>query len=101
MKEAQQRRWAKIRGESEAPSPAVMPEPQKAKRKLSAAGRRAIVAATKRRWALKRAEDATKAKPTAKKKITAQKAAVKKVFAKRTAAKKTASVQEATEATAQ
>jgi hypothetical protein len=33
MKEAQQRRWAKIRGESESPAPAS-PEPSKAKRKL-------------------------------------------------------------------
>ena len=36
----------------------------KAKRKLSAAGRKAIIAATKKRWALKRAE-AAKAKPAA------------------------------------
>jgi len=38
MKEAQQRRWAKIRGESEPPAPATS-EPSKPKRKLSRAGR--------------------------------------------------------------
>src|ERR1035441_9671262 len=38
MKEAQQRRWAKIRGESE-PSAPTTPEPKKAKRTLSKAGR--------------------------------------------------------------
>ena len=44
MKEAQQRRWAKIRGESEPPAPAAKAEPPKPKRKLSKAGRAAIVA---------------------------------------------------------
>jgi hypothetical protein len=101
MKEAQQRRWAKVRGESGPPAPTVTPEPPKARRKLSAAGRKAIVAATKRRWALKRAEDAAKAKPAATKKTASKKAAVKKFAAKRTAAKKTATAQAATEATAQ
>jgi hypothetical protein len=48
MKEAQQRRWAKIRGESE-PSAPTTPEPAKPKRKLSKAGRKAISDATKRR----------------------------------------------------
>jgi hypothetical protein len=47
---AQKQRWAKIKGESEKPAPALAPAP-KAKRKLSAAGRAAIVAATKKRWA--------------------------------------------------
>ena len=41
--EAQRKRWAAAKGESEAPA--------KPKRKLSAAGRAAIIAATKRRWA--------------------------------------------------
>jgi hypothetical protein len=50
MKEAQQRRWAKIKGESEPSMPAT-PEPPKPKRKVSAAGMAAIIAATKRRWA--------------------------------------------------
>jgi hypothetical protein len=56
MKEAQQLRWAKTKGEA---TP-VAPPAKKAKRKLSAAGRAAIVAATKRRWAAKRAEEKTK-----------------------------------------
>ena len=51
MKEAQRLRWAKIRGESE---PA--PEAPKAKRKISPEGMKRIIAATKKRWALKRAE---------------------------------------------
>jgi len=55
-------------------------EPSKPKRKLSAAGRKAIIAATKKRWALKRAEaakTATKnAAPTRKKGAT-KRAAIK------------------------
>jgi hypothetical protein len=49
MKEAQQRRWAKIRGESEPAKPATVPA--KPKRKISAAGRRAIAEASRKRWA--------------------------------------------------
>jgi hypothetical protein len=56
MKEAQQRRWAKVRGESNASAAAPK---TKAKRKLSRAGRAAIVAALKKRWAAKRAEAAS------------------------------------------
>ncbi|MGA2434470.1 MAG: hypothetical protein ABSG25_04215 [Bryobacteraceae bacterium] len=67
MKEAQQRRWAKIKGEAESSAPAARPAPSKPKRKLSAAGRAAIIAATKKRWALQRAE-AAKARPAAAKK---------------------------------
>lgn len=62
MKEAQQGRWAKIQGESE-PAPAT----SKPKRKLSKAGKAAIVAALKKRWAAKKAE-ATKSKPVVAKK---------------------------------
>jgi 1,4-alpha-glucan branching enzyme len=85
--EAQRKRWANLRGESDPPAPAA----PKAKRRLSAAGRRAIIAATKRRWALKRAE-AVKA-PAAAKKAPVKKAAGKapKVkTAKRAASKKKA-----------
>ena len=73
MKEAQQRRWAKIKGESEPAAPAkpVAPKP---KRKLSAAGRKAIQDALRRRWAQKRADAAEK---TARKKGAAKKAAKK------------------------
>src|ERR1035437_2401771 len=74
MKEAQQRRWARIRGESEQSAPAT-PEPAKPKRKLSKAGKAAIVAALKKRWAAKKA--AVKTGPA-----VAKKAAVKKVAAK-------------------
>jgi hypothetical protein len=67
MKEAQQRRWAKIRGESEPPAPATQ-EPAKPKRKLSKAGRANIVAALKKRWA------AVKTAPVAAKKTAVKKA---------------------------
>jgi hypothetical protein len=72
------------------PSSKAKPEPSKPKRKLSAAGRKAIIAATKKRWALKRAEAAKGAKTAAKKpakKAAAKKTAVKAAPAK--AAKKT------------
>jgi hypothetical protein len=82
MKEGQQRRWAKIRGESEPASPSDTPEPAKPKRKLSAAGKAAIVAALKKRWAAK------KAAPAVAKKATAKKASVK--AAKKTGKKKAA-----------
>jgi hypothetical protein len=69
MREAQQRRWASIRGET-APSASATPVAPKPKRKLSAAGRKAIQDALRRRWAQKRAE-AAKAQP-ARAKATAQ-----------------------------
>jgi hypothetical protein len=47
MREGQQRRWAQATGESE--------DVAKPKRKLSAAGRKAIVDALKKRWAAKKA----------------------------------------------
>lgn len=74
MREAQQRRWAKVRGES---APPVLVKPEPAKRKLSKAGRANIVAALKKRWAEKKA---------AAKKTVIKKAAVKMPAA--TAAKK-------------
>jgi hypothetical protein len=49
VREAQRKRWAAAKGESE-PKTSARP-----KRKLSAAGRAAIIAATKKRWAAKRA----------------------------------------------
>ena len=55
MREGQQRRWARIRGESESAATSGTPEPSKPKRKLSAAGRAAIVAALKKRWREKKA----------------------------------------------
>jgi hypothetical protein len=85
MKEGQQRRWAKIRGESEPSSPSVKPEPVKPKRKLSAAGKANIVAALKKRWAAKKA--AAKTAPAVTKKGTARKTFAKKPAKKKTAAK--------------
>ena len=51
MAEGQQRRWAAAKGLSEA---ATITSPKR-KRRLSPAGRAAIVAALKKRWAIKRA----------------------------------------------
>jgi hypothetical protein len=92
MKIAQQLRWKKIKEAAEPPqSKAAKPK----KRKLSAAGRKNIIEATKRRWALKRAESeklqsaTTEVRP--KRKISA--AARRKMAAgakKRWAAKKAA-----------
>jgi hypothetical protein len=59
MREAQQRRWAAVRGETSPTEPATTKAPAR-KRRLSAAGRKAIIAATKKRWALKRAGAAKK-----------------------------------------
>jgi hypothetical protein len=59
MREAQQRRWAAVRGETQPSKPAAGKAPAR-KRRLSAAGRKAIIAATKKRWALKRAEKVKK-----------------------------------------
>ena len=83
MKEAQQRRWARIKGKSEPPAPATAPV--KAKRQLSEAGRKAIAEAARKRWAAKKAEKETPA-PSAKKKATRKKAVVKKTAAKPPAA---------------
>ena len=79
--------------DSKPPSKAT-PEPSKPKRKLSAAGRKAIIAATKKRWALKRAEAAKAqrrtAKKAAKKKAARKKSATKKSATKKAATKKAA-----------
>jgi hypothetical protein len=85
MKEAQQRRWAKIRGESE---PSTTPEPSKPKRRISEEGMKRIIAATKKRYRLQKAQ-AAKAQRAAKKAAPARKkAAVKKAALKKTAATK-------------
>ena len=65
MREAQQRRWAKVRGEAIAPATAPKADKavaKKAKRKLSPEGRKRIIAATKKRWAAVRAAAAKAAK---------------------------------------
>jgi len=74
MREAQQRRWARIRGEPEFPAPATE-KPAKPKRRISEEGMKRIIAATKKRWALKRAE--AKKAESARKRPAAKKTAVK------------------------
>jgi electron transport complex protein RnfC len=90
---AQKLRWAKIKGESKPPSLPV-PEAPKAKRRISAAGMKRIIAATKKRWRLqKAAAKAAVAKKAAPKTVAVKKAAVKAPPAK--AAKKLAPVRKA------
>jgi hypothetical protein len=55
MKEAQQRRWAKIRRESKAPAVKTPAKKSKPKHRISAAGRKALSLAMKKRWAAKKA----------------------------------------------
>jgi hypothetical protein len=74
MREAQQLRWAKIKGESK-PSTPVSSEAPKPKRRISEEGRRNIIAATKKRWALKRAEAQAALKTVKTKQIARKKAA--------------------------
>jgi hypothetical protein len=57
MREAQQRRWAKVKGESATASVAKASRPD---RRLSAAGRKAIVDALKKRWAAKKAAEGSR-----------------------------------------
>jgi hypothetical protein len=61
---AQKARWAKVKGKPE-PAAKVKPAAAKPGRKLSEAGRAAIVEALKKRWALKKSE-AKKASPAKK-----------------------------------
>jgi hypothetical protein len=77
MQEAQRARWAKIKGGSEPepePEPEPVPEAPKAKRKISPEGMKRIIAATKKRWALKRAEGKAATKKTKAKKAGRKKA---------------------------
>jgi hypothetical protein len=60
---AQKRRWAAIKGRSQAKSSAGSEPP---KRRISEEGMKRIIAATKKRWALKRAEEAKANRATAK-----------------------------------
>ena len=68
------------------------PELSEPKRRLSAAGREAIIAATKKRWALKKAETAksTPAKTAAPKKVAVKKVARAKAVKKSAPVKKKA-----------
>ena len=95
MQEGQRLRWARVRGKSEQRT-SKAPEPSKPKRRISADGMKRIIAATKKRWALKRAEakaalEKAVAKKTARKKAASVKPtkAVKKSAPKKKAAKKT------------
>jgi hypothetical protein len=54
MAEAQRKRYAELRGDSEH---TVAPEAPKQKRKISEEGIKRIIAATKKRWRLKRAAE--------------------------------------------
>jgi hypothetical protein len=112
MAAAQKARYARQRGEtvptsepttpelttSELTTPELTtPEPAKAKRKMSAAGRRAISEATKKRWALKRVADAATSAPAktarkagAKRKAVANNRASVKKAGKKSASKKSA-----------
>jgi hypothetical protein len=71
--EAQRKRWAKIRRESE---PSATPEPPKPQRRISKAGMARIIAATKQRWARVRAAKAQQEK--AARKAARKQPAVKK-----------------------
>ena len=55
MREAQRRRWAKVRGEA---GPSSGSGKAKPRRKMSAAGRKAIAEAAKKMWAARRARRA-------------------------------------------
>ena len=84
---AQKARWAKIKGESEPPSPAATSEAPKPKRRISKEGMARIIAATKKRWRAQKA--AAKAQSTAAKKAAParKRAAAKKAVAKARSAK--------------
>ena len=86
MAEGQKARWAKIKGESEPPTPAT-PVAPKAKRQISADGLKRIAAAQRQRWAEKKAAEATvpAKKAVVKKTVTKKAAPAKKVAAKKTA----------------
>ena len=58
MREAQQRRWAAIKGATQAPAKAAPAKTAGKKRRLSAAGRKRIIEATKKRWAEYKAKKA-------------------------------------------
>jgi len=79
--EAQRKRWAESKGQSEPPPQAVTSEAVKPKRKISAAGRKRIIEANRTRWAAvkaaKQAEELAAAKKTAPKTAGAKKAATK------------------------
>ena len=74
--EAQRKRWAAVRGDSEPVAKAVKAAAPQKQRKMSAAGRKRIAEAAKKRWAEFRKQKAGAAK-AAPKKSAAKKAAKK------------------------
>jgi len=84
MKQAQQRRWARIKGESEPATPVAAPD--KPKRQMSEAGRQAIAEASRKRWAAQKANKETPER-SATKKAAGKKAAAKKAAVKQLAVK--------------
>ena|SRR5947209_4506861 len=82
MREAQQRRWAKVRGEVEPSAPAASKPAKKKRGRLSEAGRKAIQEALRKRWAAKRA--GTESKPATKKAARKKRASAKSAPAKTT-----------------
>ena len=103
MREAQKRRWARVRGERETSAPKRPSAPKssapKKKRRLSAAGRKAIQDALRRRRAQKRAEAG--APKAATKKTTPRKAAKAQAKAPRLASRKKAAAKPAQTTTTQ
>ena len=67
MREAQQLRWAKIRGEANAATAKTPAKAVKPKGGLTAAGRKALSIAMKKRWAAKKAASRQSAPAAAKK----------------------------------
>jgi len=82
MAEAQRLRWAKLKGTSDQPAATEAPEPAKTKRRMSKEGRAAIVAALKKRWALKKAAAKQATAKKSPRKTGGKKAAAKKSTAK-------------------
>jgi seryl-tRNA synthetase len=95
MQEAQRARWATIKGKLETPAPVTKEAP---KRQISAEGMKRIIAATKKRWRLKRAADKAAQEQAEAKKVASQ-IARKKAAAPVKAAKTKAAVANAAPAT--
>jgi hypothetical protein len=100
MAEAQRKRWQTLKGESPTPEGTESKPAKTKRRKMSAAGRKAVGDATRARWAAKRAAEQAPAKKTTSKKSAAKKAPAKtakkvaptKKAVKKSTVKKTASV---------
>jgi len=91
---AQKVRWARIHGEAATPAP-VTKEAPKPKRQISPEGIKRIIAATKKRWRLKRAADQAALEQAEAKKAARKKSAPAKKVKKAAPGKKTAAVKTA------